>query len=146
MNQSELTFMTKKDVDDRLGMLSFFQTNTDIHFEIKRLYYIYGAKQGTKRGMHAHKELEQITFCPYGIIRFVLDDGYDTEEVLLDQPNQGLVIGKGIWRDMYWEQDDSVLVVAASLYYDEKDYIRDYDEFLKMVREGYWKKDEKKGK
>jgi len=121
-----------------IGFLSFFQSQKDIPFDIKRIYYIYGVKKGVQRGMHAHKELEQIAFCPYGKIRFVLDDGYKKEDVFLDQPNKGLIIGKGIWHDMFWEQDDSVLVVGASMYYDENDYIRNYDDFIKLVKSGYW--------
>lgn len=91
--------------------------------------------------MHAHKELEQIAFCPYGAIRFRLDDGLSKEEIVLNEPNKGLYIGKGIWREMVWEEDNSVLVVAASMLYDENDYIRDYGTFLSMVKSGYWKKE-----
>jgi len=125
----------------KFGMLSYFQDFADYFSEIKRIYYICGVKKGIRRGMHAHKELEQIAFCPYGAIRFLLDDGHTTDEIILSEPNKGLYIGKGIWREMVWEEDNSVLVVAASMLYDENDYIRDYGTFLSMVKSGYWKKE-----
>jgi hypothetical protein len=119
------------------GYLSFFE-DFDIGFSIKRIYYTYGASLGTKRGCHAHKELQQMAWCPYGDITFILDDGKKREEVRLDNPSVGLKIGKGIWREIIWNKADSVLCVAASTHYDESDYIRDYDEFLRHVKEGYW--------
>lgn len=122
-----------------LGSLSFFEAKRDIPFDIKRIYYIYQVPNGAQRGGHAHKALSQILFCPYGQIRIILDDGISKEEVVLDNPSKGLLISKGIWRNMIWEMDGSVLCVAASAYYDEDDYIRKYDDFLKLVKEGYWK-------
>ena len=124
------------------GELSFFEGNRDIPFEIKRVYYIQGVSRGMKRGMHAHKALQQLIFCPYGVVKIVLDDGYKKEEVLLDDPSKGLVLEPGLWRDMYWEKDNSVLCVAASDYYYPDDYIRDYDEFLTYVNKKGEKYDE----
>jgi len=119
------------------GYLSFFEFQKDIPFEIKRIYYTYDVPVGTKRGMHAHKKLQQILWCPYGSIEIILDDGVQKESFTLDSPEKALLVGPGIWRDMYWKKVDSVLCVAASDYYSEGDYIRDYDEFLKYVKEGY---------
>ena len=119
------------------GYLSFFE-DSDIGFPIKRVYYTYGAPQGTKRGFHAHKELQQIAWCPYVDITLILDNGIIREEVRLDKPTLGLKIGKGIWSEMIWNKAESVLCVAASMHYDESDYIRNYDEFLRHVKEGYW--------
>jgi len=130
-----------KTIHSDSGSLSFFQFEGQQMKSVQRIYYIYGVNKGLKRGMHAHKELEQIAFCPYGTIRFRLDDGNSTEEIILNEPNKGLYIGKGIWREMVWEEDNSVLVVAASMLYDENDYIRDYGTFLSMVKSGYWKKE-----
>lgn len=129
--------------NNSIGFLSFFESNKDIPFEIKRIYYTYNVPIGTKRGMHAHKELNQFLWCPYGVIKVVLDNGCEKKEFLLDSPEKGLLVGKGIWREMYWLEENSVLCVAASDYYNEKDYIRDYDEFLKLVKEGYWKDENK---
>jgi len=124
------------------GYLSFFEDN-NIGFSIKRIYYIYGAPKDTKRGFHAHKELQQIAWCPYGDITFILDDGQSKKEIRLNNPSEGLLIQKGIWREMIWNKENSVLCVAASDYYDENDYIRDYDEFIRLVKEGYWNEPEK---
>jgi dTDP-4-dehydrorhamnose 3,5-epimerase-like enzyme len=119
----------KKIISD-CGILSIFESNRDIPFEIKRIYYTYNAPLGTKRGMHAHKKLKQILFCPYGKIKVILDNGTEKKNVILDDPSKGLIIRGGIWRDLIWLKENSVLVVAASDYYDANDYIRDYNEFL----------------
>ena len=65
-----------------------------------------------------------------------MDDGREKAEVLLDRPEKGLILGNGLWREMLWNQTDSVLCVAASEYYDERDYIRNYDDFLAYVKQG----------
>ena len=103
-------------------------------FDIKRIYYIYGAPQGTQRGGHAHKALRQVLWCPYGSILIKLDDGHEKSEVLLDDPAKGLIVEHNMWREMIWQQENSVLCVAADSYYEAEDYIRDYDEFLKTVQ------------
>ena len=118
-----------------LGCLSFFEATKDIPFEVRRIYYIYDAPAGTQRGGHAHRNLHQILFCPYGKIEIVLDDAETRESVMLDDPGKGLVIGPGLWREMIWHTDQAVLCVAASEYYDENDYIRDYQEFLTYKKE-----------
>lgn len=124
------------------GFLSFLE-DAEFSFDIKRIYYIYEAPMGTKRGFHAHKELQQLAWCPYGDITFILDDGHSKKEVRLNNPSEGLLIQKGIWHEMIWNKENSVLCVAASEYYDESDYIRDYDEFIRLVKEGYWNEPEK---
>ena len=119
---------------DDIGALSFFEGTHDVPFEIKRIYYIHGVPAGTKRGAHAHIALRQILFCPYGKIEILLDDGTQKASVLLDDPSKGLLIGPGLWRDMVWHKEGSVLCVAASEYYNESDYIRDYHAFLDHVK------------
>lgn len=114
-----------------MGTLSFFEAEKDVPFAIKRIYYIHGVPEGVQRGGHAHRRLRQILWCPYGRIRIRLDDGAETAEVLLDDPAKGLLVEHNTWREMFWEQADSVLCVAADAWYDETDYIRDYDAFLK---------------
>lgn len=118
-----------------LGKLSFFEGTRDIPFEVRRIYYIYDAPKGTQRGGHAHRNLHQILFCPYGRIEIVLDDAHSRESVMLDAPSKGLLIGPGLWREMIWHTDHAVLCVAASEYYDEHDYIRDYQDFLAYKKE-----------
>lgn len=124
--------------NDSVGFLSFFEGNKHIPFEIKRVYYIYGVPKGTIRGHHAHFNLLQFLWCPYGSILISLDDGAKKKEILLDNPSKGILVKKGLWREMRWEMDNSVLCVAASDVYNESDYIRNYDDFMKHVQEGYW--------
>ena len=120
-----------------IGSLSFFQTD-QIGFDIKRIYYIYGVPEKARRGFHAHKKLQQLAWCPYGDITLILDDGKNKNRIRLNDPSIGLIIKKGIWREMIWNKKDSVLCVAASDYFKEDDYIRNYDNFLKYIKEGYW--------
>lgn len=118
-----------------LGGLSFFEAQHDIPFPIQRVYYIHGVARGMRRGFHAHKRLQQFLFCPYGRVEIMLDDGRQRTAILLDEPNKGLLLGDTLWREMLWLKDNSVLCVAASDYYDEDDYIRDYQVFLEYIKE-----------
>lgn len=113
------------------GELSFFEGEKTVPFEIKRIYYISKVPEGAKRGFHAHKKLKQILFCPYGRIIIKLKNKYGCEEIELSDPSMGIIIDKPTWREMIWVQKDSVLCVAASDYYDENDYIRDFEEYKK---------------
>lgn len=133
-------FDIKTMCDPQLGSLSVFEGEKDsaVPFLFKRIYYIYGVPEQGQRGCHAHKKLQQILFCPYGEIAIQLDDGNEKQEVILDSPNKGLFIGSGIWREMKWLKKNSVLCVAASDYYDESDYIRQYEDFIALKKEGYW--------
>ena len=127
---------------DKAGQLSFFEGNHTFAFPIKRIYYIHHVPVGVKRGAHAHKTLQQMLFCPYGSITIILNNGETEEQILLDNPSKGLVLQPGLWRDMLWNIEVSVLCVAASQYYDEGDYIRDFDEYLAYIANK--KKEEKK--
>nr|WP_297705280.1 GNAT family N-acetyltransferase [uncultured Butyrivibrio sp.] len=111
------------------GELSFFEGTHEVPFEIKRIYYISKVPEGTRRGFHAHKELKQVLFCPYGRIQIILENKNGREEIELSDPSIGIVIEECTWREMLWLQKDSVLCVAASDFYKVEDYIRDYDEF-----------------
>lgn len=116
-----------------LGSLSFFEADHDIPFPIKRIYYIHGVAKNIQRGAHAHKQLKQLLFCPYGSVKILMDDGHHKAEVVMDDPSKGLIITPCVWRDMLWLVENSVLCVAASDYYDEGDYIRDYNEFITWI-------------
>lgn len=115
------------------GELSFFEATHDIPFEIKRIYYISKVPEGVRRGFHAHKELKQLLFCPYGRIQLVLENNNGREEIELSNPSIGVVIDQCTWREMLWLQKDSVLCVAASDFYKVEDYIRDYGEFHEFI-------------
>ncbi len=116
-----------------IGYLSFFEMLKDFPYEIKRIYYIHHAPEGMIRGFHAHKKLKQILFCPYGEIELVLDNGFCEEKILLDSPSKAIIINEPTWREIKWMTKDSVLCVAASDYYDEEDYIRNYKDFKEYI-------------
>ena len=118
--------------DDR-GMLVALEEGKEIPFDVKRVYYMYDTVEGVRRGFHAHKCLEQILICVHGSCKILLDNGKEKEIVSLDTPYEGLYISNDTWREMYDFSPDAVLMVLASELYDEADYIRDYDEFLKYV-------------
>lgn len=119
---------------DSRGSLVALEANKSIPFTIKRIYYIFGTQPGVSRGFHAHYNLEQVAVCVNGSCSFVIDDGKKRESVVLDSPDIGLHI-KGLkWREMHDFSEDCVLMVMASELYDESDYIRKYDDFLREIR------------
>lgn len=119
---------------DERGSLIALEEGKNIPFPVKRVYYIFNTKDGVRRGFHAHKALKQVAIVVRGSCRFLLDDGNERVEVLLDNPAQGLLIESFMWREMYDFSEDCVLMVLADQLYDESDYIRDYDCFLKEAR------------
>lgn len=120
---------------DERGQLVALEEFKDIPFQVKRVYYMYDTIAGVVRGKHAHRRLEQILVCIHGSCKIRLDNGHEKKIVPLERPYEGLYVGSSMWREMYDFSPDAVLMVLASEYYDESDYIRDYDEFLAMVRE-----------
>lgn len=119
--------------DDR-GMLVALEEFNDIPFEIKRVYYMYDTIDGVRRGLHAHKSLEQILICIHGSCKILLDNGREKKIVSLERPYEGLYVLNNMWREMYDFSKDAVLMVLASEVYKEDDYIRDYDTFLQMIK------------
>ena len=119
---------------DERGKLVALEGNIDIPFAIQRVYYIYDTLPEQERGKHAHRSLEQIIIAIDGSCQFVLDDGHERQEIWLNRPDIGLYIGKNIWREMRHFSYGCKLMVLASQHYNESEYIRDYEEFLKEVR------------
>lgn len=125
----ELTTIPNK--DPKYGVLSFLEGKRDVPFPIRRVYWITETEVDLHRGFHAHKQNCQLLFCPYGKIDIILDDGSSEKKtVTLDGPGKGLLLMPGLWREMVWKENGSVLCVLASEYYDETEYIRNYDEFI----------------
>jgi dTDP-4-dehydrorhamnose 3,5-epimerase-like enzyme len=119
---------------DERGALVALESNKNIPFDIKRVYYIFGTEQGVARGFHAHKQLNQAAVCITGKCRMHLDDGKTKESVWLDSATKGVLIEDMVWHEMHDFTDDCVLLVLASEHYDEADYIRDYDDFIETVK------------
>ena len=118
---------------DHRGQLVALEELKNIPFQIRRVYYTFGTKNDVPRGFHAHKELQQVAVCVSGKCRMYLDDGKEQTHVWLDTPQRGLFIDKMIWHEMHDFSEDCVLMVLASDYYDESDYIRNKEEFARLV-------------
>lgn len=118
--------------DDR-GKLASFENNSNIPFDLKRVFYIFDTKSAVSRGCHANKNSEFLLVVISGSCKVKLDDGKEIIDISLSDPHKALYIDKMIWKEMYDFSYNSVLLVLTNTYYDEKEYIRDYDEFLKEV-------------
>lgn len=117
---------------DRKGNISVVENDDTIPFGVKRAYYLYDVPGGESRGAHAHKELSQLIIAVSGAFNVTLDDGNVRRTFTLNRPYQGLHVAPGIWRDLDDFSSGSVCLVLASEHYDEKDYIRSYEEFIKF--------------
>ena len=118
---------------DTRGGLSVIELGGALPFLVRRVYWIHGTKPGVSRGFHAHKKLHQLCVCVAGSVRLSLFDGRREESVVLDSSSQGLLIGPGRWREMHDFSPDCVLMVFADAEYDEADYIRDRNQFIRHV-------------
>jgi hypothetical protein len=118
------------------GNLIIAEAKKDIPFDIKRTYVINKLfNDKSKRGHHAHRKCEQVIFCINGSFKIKLDDGVNTQILTMEDPSLGVILGAGLYHKMFSFTSDCVILVFASEYFNEKDYIRSYDEFLKYVRE-----------
>ena len=118
-------------IEDNRGNLSVVE-NDVIPFEIKRVYYLYDVPAGAERGGHAHIDQKEFLIALSGSFDVVLNDGQNQQIVSLNKPYEGLLINQGIWRELNNFSSGSVCLVIASAVYDEQDYIREFDEFLKF--------------
>lgn len=129
----DYSLLNLKVLGDERGKLISLESLKNIPFEIKRVYWIYDTLPELDRGCHAHKNLEQVIVAMDGACQFVLDDGLKREKVWLNRPDIGLYIGKNMWREMKHFSYGCKLMVLASEYYDESEYIRDYKQFLDLM-------------
>ncbi len=118
---------------DNRGHLSFGEFEKGIPFVAKRYFVIFGVPKKEVRGEHAHKKCHQFLICVKGSCYISVDDGKNKEEHFLDSPNRGIHLSPMIWGAQYKFSVDSVLVVFASHYYDQEDYITDYSTFKKTL-------------
>ena len=116
------------------GKLSVIEKSI-IPFEIKRVYYLYDVPSDAFRGGHAHKNLIQFMIALSGSFEVKIDDGSNNKRVMLNKPNQGLLIPSGIWREMDNFSAGSVCLVLASEFFEESDYFRDYNNFLNYKKQ-----------
>ncbi len=124
-----------KDLGDERGDLVVIEgEGMDIPFDIKRVFYMYGSDSTVVRGQHANRETEFLLVNVGGSSKVRVDNGRESEVIVLDKPGMGLYLPPMLWKDMYDFSPDSILLVLASRHYDGKEYIRDYQEYLKEMK------------
>lgn len=116
------------------GNITVVENAQDLPFDVKRVYYLYDVPGGESRGGHAHYELQQLIVAASGSFDVIIDDGRVKRSFTLNRPYQGLLITPGLWRELENFSSGSVVLVLASHTYNEADYIRDYNEFLKYKK------------
>lgn len=122
-------------ISDPRGNLTFIENKRHIPFEIKRVYYLYDVPGGAERGGHAHKEMQQFLIAISGSFDVLVDDGYSTKRYHMNRSYYGLYIPPMLWREMDNFSSGSVCISLASTFYEESDYYREYETFLKAVKE-----------
>lgn len=128
-------YVRQQVIDSDGAVLTIFQGNINIPFDIKRIYTISRfSRLDIPRGGHAHKLLSQVIFCLTGSFMLALDDGEIKQDLYMDNKTDGVILGPELWHAMYDFSEDCLIMVAADNYYDESDYIRNYDRFIKYVR------------
>jgi len=121
-------------VENRAGNITPVQNSIELPFDVKRVFYIYDIPGGSDRGAHAHKECHQLLVAVSGSFDVFLDDGMNKKTITLNRPYFGLYIPPGIWAAEQSFSAGAICLVLTSDFYDEDDYIRDYNEFLKFKR------------
>ena len=121
---------------DERGHLVIVEGMKDIPFDIKRIFYIYGSDQTVVRGQHANRKSKFVLINVSGHSKVKVKDGKGNEAVFsLNRPHTGIYLPQMVWKDMYDFSEDSVLLCLASEHYDAEEYIRDYEEFVKIVNQ-----------
>jgi dTDP-4-dehydrorhamnose 3,5-epimerase-like enzyme len=120
-------------ISDTRGNITFIEGTRHIPFPIKRVYYLYDVPGGETRGGHAHRQLEQFLISANGSFDVILDDGQAQRRFHLNRSYYGLYIAPGVWRELDNFSSGSVCLVLASAFFDEQDYIRDYNDYLEYT-------------
>lgn len=120
-------------VRDNRGNLTFVESTRHVPFQIERVYYLYDVPSGSERAGHAHKTLRQLIIAASGSFSVHLDNGTKKETVFLNRSHKGLLMGPMVWRVIDNFSSGAVCLVLASSFFDEADYIRDYETFLRTV-------------
>lgn len=136
MNIHDVKLIELPKFNDPRGNLSFAENCTQIPFEIKRTYWLFDVPGGESRGGHAYKTTEELVIALSGSFDVVIDDGKERKTFVLNRSYYGLYIPKGLWREMINFSTNSLALEFASTPYDKNDYIRDYNDFLKLKTNG----------
>ena len=122
-------------ITDPRGNLTVAQAHTDVPFAVKRAYWVYDVPAGECRGGHAHKLCKEVLIALSGSFHVTVDNGEEQKTVLLNHPYQGLLIDTDVWRTLDDFSSGAVCLVLASEPFDEDDYIREYDDFLRYIED-----------
>lgn len=134
MDQKDARIIELPRITDPRGNLTFIEGGRHVPFEIKRVYYLYDVPGGATRAGHGHRRLEQLIVAMSGSFDVVLDDGHERQRYHLNRSNYGLHVEPMMWREIDNFSSGSVCMVLASDFYDEADYFRNYEDFLKAAR------------
>ena len=124
-------FFNLKTIVEEDGNLVPIESNIDVPFSIKRVFYVYGVKDQKNRGEHSHRKTEQIIICLNGKLEVLCDDGVNKKKYLLESPQQALYIPSMIWDEQNYLTNDTVMLVLCNNHYNINDYVDRYDDFLK---------------
>ncbi|MVO10823.1 WxcM-like domain-containing protein [Flavobacterium sp. TP390] len=130
MNKIKIIKIPK--IEDHRGNLSVIEKDV-LPFEIQRVYYLYDVPAGAERGGHSHKKTKEFLIALSGSFDVIVTDGTLKETVTLNKPYEGLLIENGVWRELNNFSSGSVCLVIASDVFEEEDYIRDFNEFIKSI-------------
>lgn len=136
MNKRSTVFdcviMDLPQVHNVAGNITAIENEKNIPFSVKRIYYLYDVPGGKERGAHAHKTLHQYVVAASGSFDVILDDGLNRKTVTLNHPNRALYLVPGIWRELSNFSSGAICLVLASDVYNRDDYVRSYQEFIKV--------------
>ena len=132
--KDDCTVLNFKDLGDERGKLVVIEGGQDVPFEIKRVFYIYGSDNSVVRGQHANRESEFVFINVAGSSKVKITDTREELTICLDRPMMGVFIPKMVWKDMYDFSEDSVLLVLSNTHYNSEEYIRNFDEYKKIMK------------
>jgi len=128
----DVKFLDIRTVVDSNGNLIPIESNQDIPFEIKRVFYVYGVRDEERRGKHAHYNTQQVLICLYGKVEVIVKDGLKEKRYLLESPQQALYIPEMIWDEQVYRSEETALLVLSNTHYDPSDYIHNFESFKLM--------------
>ncbi|MCM1045881.1 MAG: FdtA/QdtA family cupin domain-containing protein [Candidatus Gastranaerophilales bacterium] len=132
--EEQIEILDFPDLGDERGNLVVVEGGVAVPFAIQRIFYIYGSDSEVVRGCHANLRSEFVMINVSGTSKVKVDNGHEQRVIELNRPRMGLYLKSNVWKEMYDFSEDSVLLVLSNEHYDPQEYIRDYDEYLRMVR------------
>ena len=129
---NDVKFFNTRTMVEPDGNLVPIESNHDVPFPIRRIFYVYGVKNQDDRGKHAHCKTKQVLICVHGSVEVLVNDGEREKKYLLESPQQALYIPEMIWDEQVYLTEVTVLLVLSNMKYEPQDYIHDFEEFKKL--------------